>query len=259
MDDKKFQKTKDSESTLRKGPVSGQAPGQLPDTDLRTTVGAFSTQIQRKIKEQEFREGEAEQATQVRHNTMLKALMSIRKSLIDITRIDLGPRFFYELDADDAQGWPRLRILLKDSQNLQAEYPTFQVSAHDRNALGLIEVAYDAQQKPEGISLANEDELSRLPSALKKCARTFLDKTAEIVLTAKNVDLDEEERKYLEEKNLKQMEEFASSHDLDEIFVDDNILGDFLERLPEMDNIAKLPDIGTNTPPKLPAQGKSNK
>ena len=99
---------------------------------------------------------------------MLKSLMGIRRSLTDVTRIDLGERFKFMLQADDWNGWARLTIRLQDRVIAGSEYPFFQVTAHDRQARGTIEIQYSQVESPEIMSLIDESEVKRLPTILKK-------------------------------------------------------------------------------------------
>ncbi len=71
---------------------------------LAGTTQAFTHRIQRKKQEKEQTNLLAEEAAKARHNTLLKSLLSIRRSLTDMTRIDLGERFSFSLNADDWSG-----------------------------------------------------------------------------------------------------------------------------------------------------------
>lgn len=161
-------------------PVAGrQSPGL---TDLAGTAKAFNSRIQKK-KQQIADSGSAEEkATKQRHQLMLHALMDIRRSLVDITRIDLGEFFTLELDADDFHGWPRLTVRLVDHREILAVFPTFEVVAHDRQARGAIEITSGSPKRTVSMGMGRESDLQRLPVILKSSVRSFLDLIEDVVL-----------------------------------------------------------------------------
>jgi hypothetical protein len=217
----------------------------LPDTNLSATTQAFNNRIQRKKKEQEKVLSRAEQESRRRHALMIQALMQIRKSLREVTRVDLGERFHFSLIADDWQGWPRLIIRLIDSLLPDADYPTFRVTAHDRHSKGCIEIEYDPAQPPDSVSLAVESELKRMPSVLKKCVRTFLDLTGDIVLEAERKTEEVVAENVLKNRKLDAFEESASETQealSGDVFQDDAPEEDFLDTLPSLDKVESLPD-----------------
>ncbi len=219
----------------------------LPDTDLSATVGAFTTRIERKKREQEKVNGVLEQETRVRQGILLEALMNIRRSLAEVIRIDLGERFFLTLDVDDWEGWPRLVVQLNDSILPDVEYPQFQVNAHDRNSRGIIEIIYGEQTKPARISMSDESDVQRLPTMLKKCVRAFLDRTGEIVLKAEHHEDPTEEEKQLQRKQIPGFDTVEPAADYPaisgDLFDDDFAQIDILERLPSLGQLDALPDV----------------
>ncbi len=215
----------------------------VTETDLSSTAQAFSSRMQRKIKEQEKALSIAEEETKTRHHTMLKALMGIRRSLTDVTRIDLGERFKFMLQADDWNGWPRLTIRLQDKIIAGSNYPIFQVTAHDRKSRGIIELIYNQSDSPEIVSFAHNNDLKRLAMILKKCVRSYLDLIGEIVLNADN-DSDEhydniESSLPEEQTTTHNSNEAQLSGDLFEESFDQNVL----ESLPEIDDLESLPEL----------------
>ena len=218
--------------------------GVSPETDLTSTVGAFSTLIQAKIKEQEIKVGEIEQATQARHALMLETLMNIRKSLLDVGRIDLGERYFFDQVNDDSQGWPRLRIFLRDNLDTEAELPFFQVTAHDRNAQGSVEILSGGTEKAISISLVNSSELVKLPSTLKKAVRVYLDLVSGLILSRQKPLEHQDDDKVAMEASIKEgFSESSAGINNDDLFLEDNSLENFLEQLPQMGSLDRLPTI----------------
>lgn len=221
-----------------------QVNGVWENTDLSGTALAFKNRIDRKKREQEKILSKAEEITRARHALMLRALMNIKRSLTDVTRIDLGDRFSFQLIADDWNGWPRLGIRLHDDVQPVAEYPSLQVSAHDRHARGTVEILYDPKQAPECLSLSIAADLQRLPTVLKKCVRTYLDVVGDIVVHLENSDEPYEEG-HIESKTLQETREEVSEprEELsDDLFEDDSFKEDLLEALPTLSEIASLPD-----------------
>ncbi len=242
MNSTKLDNELDQYDLLAPGGENGAAPA-LPETNLSATTQAFNNRIQRKKKEQEQVLNEAERQTKQRQALMLQALMNIRRSLRDVTRIDLGDRFQFALQADDYQGWPRLTVRVVDSLRPQQDYPFLRVTAHDRQARGVIDFEYDRSQPVESLSLVSEAEIKRLPNLLKKCVRAFLDLTGDIVLEAERKvdDLVHEQRIEARrfEENQPREETNALSGD---VFQDELPAQDFLETLPSLDEVQSLPE-----------------
>ena len=207
--------------------------------NLKSTADAFSTLISAKIKEQEIKVGEAEQALQDRHMRMLKSLMEIRRSLSDICRIDLGKRFDFTILKDDWQGWPRITVKLIDLLQPNDDLPYLQVTAHDRGGQGIIEVFYLSLQKPYAVSVVDENEWEHLPQILKRAVRGFLDLVTETIikLSSQN-ETDDEDQKNLATKNLTDFEEQNINLHDESLFVKDN--DELFDTLPNLDQVSPL-------------------
>lgn len=209
------------------------------ESALAGTTQAFTNRIQRKKQEKEQTNLLAEEAAKARHNTLLKSLLNIRRSLTDMTRIDLGERFCFSLEADDWGGWPRLRISLNDNVMRAAHYPMLQVSAHDRQEQAIVEIKYDTTLAPELISLADESNLTKMPLILKKCVRSYLDLIGELIIQAEQNSIE-----FSDSKNL--FNQFATPQETNEPTVnkDDSFFAEdiheVLESLPELDSIHNL-------------------
>ncbi|MCB0343511.1 MAG: hypothetical protein KDD66_00260 [Bdellovibrionales bacterium] len=214
-------------------------------TDLSATVGAFEIRFQKKKVEKEAAQNIAEQAAQLRQQALLKALMSIRKSLAKVARIDLGDRFKFDMDVDDWQGWPRITINLRERFSQKSDYPFFQVMAHDRKGQAIIELIYCTIEQRERLSITDESDLLKMPAILKKCVRTFLDTVEAQILTAQQADHDGE----IENKSL---DDFADTtrtpgdsalEGADDLFVDDHLKEDFFGQLPKVTDTGRLPTV----------------
>lgn len=236
------------EFDLLRGEGGGQARPVL-DTNIVGTAKAFNTRIQRLKKEQEEAQGIATRQTRARHTQMFNALVSIRKSLRDITRIDLGERFSFQLVADDWFGWPRIVVKLLDHEQGGEEYPQLTVSAHDRKAAGTIEILYDSQQPTEKIVVEAESDLKRLPAVLRKCVRSYLDIVGDIVLQAEQrvgmVAQDSEDD--LQTRNISgfenRKEEDSQAALSDDLYEEEFGPQGFLETLPSLDDVEALPEL----------------
>ncbi len=218
---------------------------EVPKTDLASTARAFNTRIRERKKAQELAQGEAEKAAYQRHATMIQALVRIRKSLRDVIRIDLGERFSFQLHADDWQGWPRLSIRLHDADLPEEEYPSLTVTAHDRQAKGVIEILYDLNLGANQISLLREQDSKRLPKLLRKCVRTYLDTIADIVLEVESQGEDTSTDTFLANKDSAEFEEKKRPAEEDEslkvdLFDEDYGEDDILEALPTVDDVDTL-------------------
>lgn len=216
---------------------------ELPDANygaaLAGTAQAFTHRIQRKKQEKEQTNLLAEEAAKARHNVLLKSLLNIRRSLTDMTRIDLGERFSFSLKADDWGGWPRLTVSLHDNVMRAAHYPALQVTAHDRQDLAMVEVKFDTNLAPEQLSLAEESNVTKMPLVLKKCVRSYLDLIGEMIIQAEQNSIE-----FSDSKNLFSPLTSAPSNSEtivpeDESFFAEN-LQEVLESLPELDSINNL-------------------
>ncbi len=157
--------------------------------NLNSTAEAFKARFQQQKKEQDQALSDAEAATKNRHRLMVQALTTIRRSLLELRRIELGERFRLEINADEWRGWPRISVVLADNIIRNVEYPKFVVTANDRQEKGLIEINTGAQPTatmPAVINLPMRDDadLSRLPVLLKRAVRNYLDTIAQTILDA---------------------------------------------------------------------------
>ncbi len=228
---------------LEKDGTEEHSPQSL--TDLSATVGAFEIRFQKKKVEKEEAQNIAEEAARLRQQALLKALMSIRKSLAKVARIDLGDRFRFEMDVDDWQGWPRITINLRERLSEKSDYPFFQVAAHDRKGQAIIELIYCTIEQRERISINDESDLQRMPAILKKCVRTFLDTVEGSILSAQQSENDGEiENKSLDDfADTSQTPGDAALEGADDLFVDDHLKEDFFGQLPSVTDTGRLPTI----------------
>ncbi len=217
-----------------------------PKADISKTAKAFNTRIQRKTREKKEAVGVAEKAAQNRQTVMLQSMMQIRKSMREVTRIDLGDRFMFQFVADDSGGWPRLSIKLKDREYINEDYPGFAVICHDRQAKAEIEITYHPLEKPERIHLVEETQVKRLPLILRKCVRVYLDMVADIVLEAVGKPTDTEDEELMRQRNSDSFNEKSKQeehpHSLSaDLYEDDFGNDEILETLPSLGDVE---DIG---------------
>lgn len=218
-------------------------------TNLSSTTKAFGNRFQQKKLAQAVAHGEQEKETVTRHRKVLTAMTNIRRSLIDVTRIELGDRFAFILDADDWQGWPRLTIQLEDATHKDSQYPWLRVTAHDRLAKGAIDIMVGETQETVSVSVNDEAQLQRLPITLKKFVRTYLDMIGEIILAAeRNLEFDTD-RATLDARTLKDTDEPTEPRgaQLSADLYEDSLSPDFLETLPTLEALDELPDISDIT------------
>lgn len=224
-------------------PKEGAAENSAPEPDLSATVGAFKTRFQKKLQEKVSADSQESEKTRLRQSLIFETMMNIRKSLSQVAKIDLGDRFEFSLEYDDWQGWPRLTIRLIDQVRPDAEYPRFQVIAHDRQARAAIEIVPGDPQKTLRVSLVREQDKENLTSVLKKSVRQFLEQVEEIVLQAEQRELAE-----AEEGNLDKTDEAPEESEKDapdeeltgDLFEDEEYGNDFLEQLPQMEEVESL-------------------
>ena len=217
---------------------SGDDFSVLSGTDLSSTVGAFSSRFRRKIEKREALDGISEQEQAQRHQRMLNSLVNIRRSLTDVARIDLGNRFSFSLLLDDWGGWPRIRVKLVDSLLPKQDLPQLQVIAHDRHLKGTIEIYHHPAQQPACVSLADQTNIAKLPSVLKRSTRLFLDIVEQAVLNTN--DSTYEDTTSLTPESQSGFEETSKNAISDDVFTDYDFENNFLEALPSVDNVSSL-------------------
>ena len=236
---------KASEDLLLEDDLTLQAEDEvtaLPDTDLSSTVGAFETRFQKKQKQQAELESQEEKKAKKRHNVLLEAMMNIRRSLAKVARINLGEDFCFEMSVDDWQGWPKIVINLRQRHVEGGDFPYFQVTAIDRQNSAVIDVIYGKPEDREKIPLS-ESNIQRLPNILKKCVRSFLETVEDTILNFEHSDegeaLKEDDLEHFNEEGEASADENAIDDDL---YIDDNIEQDILDKLPTLDTVEALPD-----------------
>lgn len=224
--------SQDEKNTLPEQPVSAIG-------DLSATVGAFSNRFQNRKKAQEEADESAKKSRQVRHGLMLCALVDIRRALVDLSRIDLGNRFSLDLLADDYSGWPRITVRLSDERQLEKEFSTFQVTAHDRGESGTIEIVCDESRKPERINIHKQSDLVNLAVVLKSSVRNYLDLVGDIVMNIEQSYQAPPEEPMIDGKLL---EGRAQKPEREIKFFEDSLQSaDPFEVLPEVSSLDKLP------------------
>ena len=152
-------------------------------TSLGLTADAFASRLKRKLREQERQEDALARARELRHQAIMKAMMTIRRALQETCKTDLGKRFFFELDVSDYEGWPKIELNLLD--RLMPDKITYGlvVSGNDRNEIGAILLSHRHNSEMLGrLELANLEDLNKLPTVLKTALRRFLDTAAQYVL-----------------------------------------------------------------------------
>ncbi len=201
--------------------------------DLETTLNAFSRRLNDKKQQREIQNQKSLHEEFSRHKRMLNAIGSIRKSLIEMTRIELEFKYKLQMVQDDYLGWPRISVKLINLLDPTKELHALTVIANDRNGTGNIEISYRKNEKSIIISVKESSNLSKLPSLIKRATRLYLEDIEEIVLN-----------KYKKEENedidLLTKEEKKAKASIDEnLFTEDN--KNFLDTLPKIEELEELP------------------
>lgn len=163
---------------------SGQPPRSPSDgpSSVGPTVDTFAERMRRKLREQAIQQGESHKASEQRHATMLQALSVLRRALQETAKIHLGPRFSLQTKVCDSEGWPKIELSLRDSLAPgQVDY-CLTVTANDRSHGGWIDLSLRSGESLLRLSMAEDGALERLPHALKKTLRQFLDLIGNYVL-----------------------------------------------------------------------------
>lgn len=149
---------------------------------LESTVGKFADRIARKLKEQGEAKSEAERAADLRKTLILEAMTTIRKALQETLHINLGERFFLDLDIDDWESWPRVQLSLIDSLDPDNINHALAITANDRLGDGRIDIALKGGKVLARANMTSRQELSKLSLLLKKSVRDFLEIVAAYIL-----------------------------------------------------------------------------
>lgn len=215
----------------------------LSATELSRTADVFTTRIQRRKKEHAEQKDAEQQESQDRHRRMLQILANIRRSLVDVARINLGERFSFKLKVDDWEGWPRLTICLEDTQDANAELPVLQVTASDRQSKGIVQIYVGTSERAVRVSLLDPSSLTKLPSLLRQCAREYLDDIAELILAIEHAP--EDHLSALDEKIGRQEEAAtgftpAERNLSSDLYSDEHNYHDPFEKLAPVDEVKSL-------------------
>ena len=157
------------------------AQGQSIDAGLQSTVDNFASRMQRRIREQQQERERSEELAKARRELLLKAMTSIRRSLQDAHKINLGDRCSYELTVSDWEGWPKIELLLRDSLTPSSPIQGLAVSVAETSDSGRI-VFRTIDHQHLGVFDIATDELQKLPLLLRRIVRDFLDTTSAYVL-----------------------------------------------------------------------------
>ena len=168
---------KDTNSKTAGAALSNSALGCLG-----STVGSFASRISKGLKEQEQKTSHSNRLREVRHSSMLHAMSTIRKVLQETCKIQLGERFGFDLDVSDWEGWPRVELRLVDFVAPDIENLTLVVTANDHGENGNVLIGLKSGELYCKLQLAKPGEAERIPLALKRAVRVFLDVVGEYVL-----------------------------------------------------------------------------
>ncbi len=168
-----------SEKTTKAGKTTGT---------IKKAVDSFQGIIDQKKKAMEEAMLEAEKTTRARQDRLIQALVKIRKAVRDVATLDMGKRFYLDMRKDDWEGWPRITLRLVDSKNPTGELPELVVISHDRQDSGTLEIKYANQLTPVTISLADEKQVAKVTSILKKCLRDHLEMIGDLVVEIEQSD-----------------------------------------------------------------------
>jgi hypothetical protein len=155
-------------------------------TTVNQTVQTFAHRMRRRIKEHEQLATESNRAAETRAASMLHALTTIRKALLQTAKIKLDDRFHFELLVSDWEGWPRLDLNLVDTLAPARNPLGLEITAHDRQKRGQIQIGTHCGKLFSRMYLAEAGEFERLPVQLKSSIRKFLDMVSQYILHPSN-------------------------------------------------------------------------
>lgn len=216
----------------------------LFDSDIRATTQAFNTKIQQKKKEQERELDEAASRTRQRYSYIVQAMVGMRKSLREVTRLDLGKRFYFSVQTDDWQGWPRVTLAVVDQTLPDAEYPHFQILGGYREDKAQIDINLGDDDNVLTYNLASETDVRKLSGNFKKSVRSYLDMIGDVILQAERAPIAERPIEQIGGMSIVASEEVEET---DEFALNGDIYNEYpeaenlFEELPVMDNVDALP------------------
>ncbi|MCB0319230.1 MAG: hypothetical protein KDD56_10785 [Bdellovibrionales bacterium] len=194
-------------------------------SSLGNTVDAFANKLQRKLSNKQELLEEIERKKQYCGQLLLQAMSAIRKALQETSKINLGARFEFLLDVEDRDGWPKLSLVLHDTEYPDEKDHVFFASAIAREENYFVLFHTGSEKNLGRVDIKEDSDLELVPRVLKNAVRTFLDTTADYVLNPKQaedkfepVDIIDQEA---EEKNTDTVNLQAEN-----VFVDDDISSD---------------------------------
>jgi hypothetical protein len=201
-----------------------------PDDTLGLKLSALSARMQKRFEEHKEAENRSELDARQRHLLLLQALLKVRKILKGVSALDIGAGVELKLVCDDFQGWPRVQIVPKRVDDPALEYPSFEVTGHDRGGVAQLEL--NSTVIREHHLLLKDEDLERLPRVMKRVIRFYLDSLVEEILSVS---------KRPKEEELKPVEAEPVSQAFVGVDLFEDALGeDFLEKLPELEQLEKL-------------------
>lgn len=195
---------------------------------VNSTLDTFADRIQRKLKAREAEECESAKVDENRQAEMLKAITAIRKGLQEASKINLGSRFHFQFEVNEWEGWPRIELNLIDSFAPDSRTYGLEVTANDRTRAGAIMIkSRSSEEVLARLEMADEVQRLRLPHALKKALRDFLDTVGTYILNpARPEDLLEVQTNELKSEHLDETDQQLQKQDMfmEHDFGDQNVL-----------------------------------
>lgn len=201
-----------------------------PEDTLGLKLSSLSARMQKRFEEHKEAESQSEQDARARHLLLLRGLLRVRKILKGISALDVGVGIELRFVCDDFQGWPRVLIAPRKVDEPDIDYSHFEVTGNDRGGVAQLEM--NSTSIREQLLLLKDDDLERIPRIMKRVIRFYLDSLVEEIVSV---------NKRPKEDELKPVETEPAPQALVGADLFEEGLGeDFLERLPELEQLEKL-------------------
>ncbi len=232
-----------AEDEPENNPSGGSNSVKLFNQDIRKTTQIFNTKIQQKKREQEKKLDEADKLNRLRQSYITQSMVGMRKSLREVTRLDLGRRFSFVVTTDDWQGWPRVTLSIQDVAQDEAPFPHFQIVGGYRAGKAQIDIDLGDAENIMTFTLTSEGDLKKLSASFNKSVRSYLDMIGDVILQAERAPIEKplEHTADSEEENTFAADLLGLSEDIFEEYPQDDNL---FEALPNIESLDALPGWG---------------
>ena len=151
------------------------------ENDLLSTAKALNSRVKQQEQERAEAEREARDTEFRRYWLVMSSMVRVRKAMREMHALDLGERFFFAVEHEEADGWPILSLQLQDSDTPDAIFPRVRVVASIKDQQGIVEIFGYELSDVQNIDILHELDVAKVASTLKKFVKHYLDFAGDVI------------------------------------------------------------------------------